>query len=238
MQEFNAQLDLDKMKFNEASKFKAFQRSREWEIEKMSLRSQADFARDEAKREQRLSSIDKKLMQLEKEKDAGRFSNDDTAFANAVTYWKAQKDFIETGTRAPTVPWEQHPMMYQTEGAIAEREDEQFGIPPYWMQGKEAPEGSPERQLYETKLQQGISGQRGGTVPWDLRPESINDPIAKASRENRGIYLEDYTAPEVEQQQQITAPQYKIGQTVKKGGKTYTVVGFDTDGEPMVELQK
>jgi hypothetical protein len=29
--------------------------------------------------------------------------------------------------------------------------------------------------------------------------------------------------------------QYQIGQQVSKGGKTYTIVGFDKDGEPLVE---
>jgi hypothetical protein len=32
--------------------------------------------------------------------------------------------------------------------------------------------------------------------------------------------------------------QYKIGQTINKGGKAYTITGFDTDGEPLVDEKR
>ena len=33
-------------------------------------------------------------------------------------------------------------------------------------------------------------------------------------------------------------PAPKMGSTIKRGGKTYKVVGFDKDGEPLVELRR
>jgi hypothetical protein len=147
------------------------ERAKVWELDKMQLRSQMDFQREEADRQRKLTNIDNKLTQLEKEKDSGRFSADETAYANAVSYWQAQKDFIETGVRPPAA-------------------QKQFGVQPHWMRGRDAPVGSPERQLYEAKMQQQISGQRTGTVPWYLDPRHIGTKAAEQAREERGIFLE------------------------------------------------
>lgn len=46
-------------------------------------------------------------------------------------------------------------------------------------------------------------------------------------RFGRGIF----TGQSMQSQQQ-----YQVGQQINKGGKTYQIVGFDTDGEPLVDL--
>lgn len=175
--EFNAKLQLDRQKFQQVSKFSAEQRAQQWEVEKMSLRSQADFQREEADRQQKLGSIDKKLMALEKEKQAGRFGEDESAYSNAINYWTAQKDFINTGTKAPTIPWYQHPSQFQEPGAISERATQEakaqgtdFGVEPYWMKFKDAPEDSTEKAIYDAKVQETTQGYRTGTRPTHLDP--------------------------------------------------------------------
>lgn len=196
------------------------ERAKRWEIDKMEISSRMDFERKEKERGRKIDAADNALAQIDKEVSAGRMS-DEEAYPLRLKYTLEKE-----GVDAPT-------SLVKPGG----RGDE-YGVKPWYMQGEQAPEGSPMRQLYETKLQQSIAGERGGSVPWDLMPKNIDDPIAKASRENRGIYLEDYTDSQVANQRQIAQPKYKIGQTIKKGGNTYIVVGFDTDGEPMVELQK
>ena len=165
------------MKFQQASRFEAEKRSQMWEIEKMSLRSQADFEREEGDRQQRLGSIDKKLLALEKEKDAGRFSSDELAYTNAVNYWTAQKDFVETGTKCPSIPWYQHPSQFQEPGAVSARgaveakaQGQDFGVSPYWMEFKDAPEGSPEKAIYDSQLRSTTQEYRTGTRPTHLDP--------------------------------------------------------------------
>ena len=80
-----------------------YERSKRWEIEKMELASRMDFARSEGERQRKLESIDNKLLQLEKEKDAGHFSMSDRAYVEVINYWEAQRDFIETGVKPPTI---------------------------------------------------------------------------------------------------------------------------------------
>jgi hypothetical protein len=196
MIEFNSQLDLDRMKFNEASKFQAEQRAQAWEIEKMSLSSQADFQREETDRQQRLGSIDKKLLALDKEKEAGRFGEDETAYSNAVNYWTAQKDFVTTGTKAPTIPWYQHPSQFQEPGAVSARgaieakaQGEAYGLKPYWMEFlEEGFEGTAEQKLAMSKLREG-AGIKSGSIPWYLAPANINTQAGIQAQMNEGIIL-------------------------------------------------
>lgn len=196
------------------------ERAKRWDIDKMELRSRMTFQEDEEARMRKIKSANNALAQIDKEVSAGRMS-DKEAYPLKLKY-----ELEKQGADAPTS------LLQSGDGG------QEYGVKPWWMEGENAPEGSPMRQLYDAKLKEGISGDRGGTVPWDLQPSNIDNPIAKASRENRGIYLEDYPDQRVKEQQQITAPKYKIGQTIKQGGKTYIVVGFDTDGEPMVEVTK
>ena len=150
------------------------ERAKRWEIDKLEIRSRMDFEQEEKERGRKIESANNALAQIDKEVSAGRMSEDE-AYPLRLKYTLEKQ-----GADAPT-------SLVKPGG----REDE-YGMKPYWMQGEQAPEGSPMRQLYETKLQQGISGERGGSIPWELQSENINDPRAKALRENKGIYLEDY----------------------------------------------
>lgn len=149
------------------------ERAKVWEIEKMELRSRMDFQREEGERQQRLSGIDNKLTQLRKEKESGRFSADETAYNNAVSYWESQKSFIETGVKPPT-------------------EGRQFGVQPYWMQYLSPEyEGSREQQMAEGILESKASGIRTGTVPWYLDPKNIQTAAGRQAQESKGIFLTD-----------------------------------------------
>ena len=135
------------------------ERAKQWEIDKMQLRSQIDFQREEQVRQRKLDSIDSALQQIDKEVLAGRMT-DKEAYPLKLKY-----EMNRLGVDAPTSllpPGE-------------EDEEERFGIQPYWMRGREAAEGTPERQLYESKLAEGISGQRTGTVPYYLDPTWLRE---------------------------------------------------------------
>lgn len=149
------------------------ERAKMWEIEKMELRSRMDFQREEGERQQKLSGIDNKLTQLRKEKESGRFSADETAYNNAVSYWESQKGFIETGVKPPT-------------------EGRQFGVQPYWMQYLSSEyEGTREQQMAEGILESKASGVRTGTVPWYLDPKNIQTAAGRQAQESKGIFLTD-----------------------------------------------
>ena len=151
------------------------ERAKLWEIEKMELASRMDFQRKETERQRKLTNIDNKLSQLEKEKESGKFSSNDPAYQKAINYWESQKMFVETGIKSPT-----------TTGR-------EFGIQPYWMAGKEAPVGTPERQLYDAKLGQQISGVRTGTIPYYLDPSWLkaNRGIAQQVLEAHEVFLNE-----------------------------------------------
>jgi hypothetical protein len=114
-------------------------RARAWQLEKMETASRMDFQRQEAARQKKLTDIDNKLAQLDKEKESGRFSTNEPAYANAVAYWTAQRDAIESGVSKPSVPWYQHPAMYSTPEAQLERqrrERQGTGVIPYYLDKK------------------------------------------------------------------------------------------------------
>lgn len=232
MKLLDAQLDLE-----------MYERSKRWEIDKMQLRSQVDFQREEQSRQRKLDSIDSAIQQIDKEVLAGRMTEEE-AYPIKLKY-----QISRTGADVPTslLP--------------AGGEDERFGVDPYWMRGRDAPEGTPERQLYEAKMAEGISGERRGVVPYYLDPEWLrtNRDIAQQVLDSKGIILEEDEidamirgAEPTElplgdkslgvgvqvQPAKAVKGQYTIGQTVIRGGKSYIVVGFDTDGEPLVELKR
>lgn len=150
------------------------ERAKQWEIDKMQLRSQIDFQREEQVRQRKLDSLDSAIQQIDKEVLAGRITEQEA-------YPLKQKlELNKLGVNVPV-------------SAFPGDEEEEFGVRPYWMRGKEAGEGTPERQLYEAKLAEGISGERRGTIPYYLDPEWLraNRDIAMQVLESRGIMLEE-----------------------------------------------
>lgn len=151
------------------------ERSKLWEIEKMELRSRLDFEREEKERIRKLDSIDSALQQIDKEVLAGRLTEQE-AYPIKLKY-QMNKMGVDT------------PISLLPPGD----EEERFGVQPYWMRGRDAPEGTPERQLYDAKMEQQISGVRAGTVPYYLDPTFISTypEAARQSQEARGIFLSD-----------------------------------------------
>ena len=147
------------------------ERAKQWEIQKMELRSQIDFQREEKQRQRKLDSYDNVDAELDKQVLSGNVSEED------VKLYRLKNDLARQG-------------MNVSISELRQQQEDRFGVRPYWMRGRDAPEGTPERQLYEAKLAEGISGVRTGTVPWDLDPRYIRTAAAEESRVNRGIFLE------------------------------------------------
>jgi len=163
-----------------------------------------DFAREEQMRQRKLDSIDSAIQQIDKEVLAGRISEQE-AYPIRLKYEMNKMGVDIPVSLLPTGD-----------------EEERYGVQPYWMRGREAPEGSPERQLYEAKMKQTIEG-RAGTIPWDLHPDNISTPMARASREGRELYIEDF-----------------MNEDEKRKYETSGIVplrfqGAETTGAPLVE---
>lgn len=150
------------------------ERAKLWEIDKMQLRSQMDFQREEQQRQRKLDGYDNIDTQLDKEISAGRVSEKD----DGVRLLRLKNDLARQGMNVSINELRQL------------QEGEKTGVSPWWMAGKDAPEGSPMRQAYDTNIAQEISGERTGTIPWDMSPQYIRTAAANQSREARGIFLE------------------------------------------------
>lgn len=150
------------------------ERAKLWEIQKMELRSQIDFQREEQLRQRKLDSIDSAIQQIDKEVLAGRISEQE---AYPI---KQKLELNKVGVSVPV-------------SAFPGDEEERYGVRPYWMRGRDAPEGTPERQLYEAKMAEQISGERRGVVPYYLDPTFIGNypEAARQAQEARGIFLSD-----------------------------------------------
>ena len=145
------------------------ERAKLWEIDKMQLRSQLDFQREEQARQRKLDSADNALQQINKEVLSGRMTEQE-AYPLKLKY-----EMEKIGVDAP-------PSLLPTGG-----EDGRYGVRPYYLEPafeRDYPE------LAEAKKKEAISGQRTGTIPWDLDPKYIRSKAAEESRANRGIFLE------------------------------------------------
>ena len=164
VRQLDFQLDLEK-----------YERAKRWEIDKMELASQMDFQREEQKRQRRLDSADNAIQQIDKEVLAGRMTEQE-AYPLKLKY-----EMNKLGVDTPT-------SLLPTGD-----EEEGYGVRPYWMRGQDAPEGTSERQLYEAKMAEGISGERRGVVPYYLDPKFIGNfpEAARQAQEARGIFLSD-----------------------------------------------
>lgn len=151
----------------------AEERAKQWEIEKMQLRSQIDFAREEQLRQRKLDSIDSAIQQIDKEVLAGRITEQEA-------YPIKQK--LELGKMGVNVPV----------SAFPGDEEDRFGVAPHWMRGREAPAGTPERMLYEAEMKRRIEG-RAGTIPYHLSPEflrTLPPSTAQDMLADKGIFFD------------------------------------------------
>jgi len=180
MAEFERQFSIDRMKADRMLDLQAEQRAKAWEIEKMQLRSQIDFQREEQLRQRKLDSLDSAIQQIDKEVLAGRITEQE---AYPI---KQKLELNKVGVNVPV-------------SAFPGDEEDRYGVQPYWMRGREAPEGTPERQLYEAKMEEQISGERRGVVPYYLDPTFVGNypEAARQAQEARGIFLSDEEFAEI-----------------------------------------
>lgn len=150
------------------------ERAKLWQIEKMEMASRMDFAREEQARQRKLDGLDSAIQQLDKEVQGGRITEEE-----AYPY-KLKLELAKSGVNVPIED-------------IRGGEDRRFGVDPYWMRGQYAPEGTPERALYESKMAEGISGERMGTRPYYFDPSFLSTypEAARQAQEARGIFLSD-----------------------------------------------
>ena len=147
------------------------ERAKLWEIQKMELRSQVDFQREEQQRQRKLDSLDSAIQQIDKEVLAGRITEQEA-------YPIKQK--LELNKLGVSVPI----------SAFRGDEADRYGVRPYYLE-PEFERDYPE--LAEAKKREVISGQRRGTIPYYLDPAYIrtNPAAARQAQEARGIFLSD-----------------------------------------------
>ena len=147
------------------------ERSKLWEIQKMELRSQIDFQREEQLRQRKLDSIDSAIQQIDKEVLAGRITEQE---AYPI---KQKLEISKTGVSVPV-------------SAFPGDGEERYGVRPYYLE-PEFERDYPE--LAEAKRKEVISGQRRGTIPYYLDPTFIGNypEAARQAQEARGIFLSD-----------------------------------------------
>ena len=147
------------------------ERSKLWEIQKMELRSQIDFQREEQQRQRKLDSLDSAIQQIDKEVLAGRITEQE---AYPI---KQKLELSKMGVNVPI-------------SAFRGDEEDRYGVRPYYLE-PEFERDYPE--LAEAKKREVISGQRRGTIPYYLDPAYVrtNPAAARQAQEARGIFLSD-----------------------------------------------
>jgi len=225
-QQLSQQHQREMAQFEADLRLETEKRARLWEFEKTEIVSRTNFAREEQSRQRKLDSIDSAIQQLEKEELAGRMSEKET-YPLKLKYLMDKFDLD-----VPT------PLLQAAE-------KERYGVEPYWRKFKDYPEGSPERQLHDAKLEETISGAPAGTIPFCLDPTFMKryPEAAKQAQEARGIFLSDEEFNEMagigvggvgirpEEAAPALAPIYQRNTTTGQvrvsydGGKTWQIIG-------------
>lgn len=202
--------DEQMFKFRAQLDLQAAMRSQEWEMEKMEVRSRLDFERSEKERIRKLDDVDNALRQIDREVEAGRITE---VQANALKFRQEMKKY----GAAPPVSLIQPPTeerevsLAQQMSAIKYLRKEEFKEPTGW-----------EKFLHETTF--GAYGKEELTEDEKFYREMFEQTA-------RGIPSGTISSPAV----QVPTGAFKIGQEIERGGIKYKVVGFDTDGMPLVE---
>jgi hypothetical protein len=150
------------------------ERAKQWEIDKMQLRSQIDFQREEQVRQRKLDSYDNIDSQLDKEVQSGRMTEKE------AEPYKLKNDLARQG------------MNISISEITRQGDEDRYGVDPYWMKGKDAAPGSPERQLYEAEMKRKVEG-RAGTIPYHLSPEflrTLPPSTAQDMLADKGIFFD------------------------------------------------
>lgn len=100
---FNHQIQMERMKFDSLLEFEKEKRAKTWEMEKMNMRSQIDFADDEKKRQQRLTEYDAGIKYIRETSDVPEDAKPQLEFnltmeklygAGGVNYPKPEKELF------------------------------------------------------------------------------------------------------------------------------------------------
>ena len=148
------------------------ERSKLWEIQKMELRSQVDFQREEQARQRKLDSYDNALQQIDKEVLAGRMTEQE-AYPLKLKY-----EMEKMGVDAPV-------------SLLPGREEEdRFGVRPYYTD----PEFERDFPELAAAKKRDVTEGRAGTVPYHLSPEflrTLPPSTAQEMLENKGIFFDN-----------------------------------------------
>lgn len=198
------------------------ERAKMWQIEKMEIASRMDFQREEQQRQKKLDGYDNIDAALDKEIQSGKMTEEE------AQPYRLKNNLAREG------------MNVSISDITRQQDEERYGVRPYWMRGKEAPEGTPERQLYEAKMEQQISGERPGTIPYYFDPSFISKypEAARQAQEARGIFLEDeefnalMSAPTAvesveENRVRVVSPTGQTGTILKSELPEYIDKGFE-----------
>ena len=179
------------------------ERSKLWEIQKMELRSQIDFQREEQLRQRKLDSIDSAIQQIDKEVLAGRITEQE---AYPI---KQKLEISKTGVSVPVSafpgdeeerygmpPWYTSPEWKDTPEGIAAREkafpgddEDRYGVRPYYTD----PEFERDFPELAAAKKRDVTEGRAGTVPYHLSPEflrTLPPSTAQEMLENKGIFFD------------------------------------------------
>ena len=130
------------------------ERAKQWEVDKMQLRSQIDFQREEQKRQRELDGYDNVELQIKKEIQAGRMTDKE------AEPYLLKNDLARQG------------MNISVSEIQRQKEDGRTGVSPFWTEWLKEPEGSARRIYAEKKL---AADERGGTVPYYLDPSWLRE---------------------------------------------------------------
>ena len=147
------------------------ERAKLWEIQKMELRSQTDFAREEQARQRKLDSYDNALQQINKEVLAGRMTEQE-AYPLKLKY-----EMNKMGVDAPV-------SLLPTGG-----EEDRYGVRPYYTD----PEFERDFPELAAAKKRDVTEGRAGTVPYHLSPEflrTLPPSTAQEMLENKGIFFD------------------------------------------------
>ena len=147
------------------------ERAKLWEIQKMELRSQIDFQREEQLRQRKLDSYDNIDSQLDKEVQSGRMREKD------AEPYRLKNNLARQGMNISISE-----ITRQQEG------DDSYGVRPYYLE-PEFERDYPE--LAEAKKKEVIEG-RTGTVPYHLSPEflrTLPPSTAQDMLADKGIFF-------------------------------------------------
>lgn len=219
--------------------------AQQWELDKMKLRSQLDFQQEELERQKIKDQATVGLNALDKAIKSGQFNGDEPEIQRLQLQYQLQK---ETGQLQTHVQSLREPM-----------ERASFSAAPWYMRPeyKDTPEGIAARDKAESmttkkpisvvEVRRRLAAILGGNemVIGQTIPEMLSD--AESQGIDTSTLFDDFDMSQFTKETTGSiensvfakpTSKYTIGQIISKAGKKWKVVGFDKDGEPLVDEVK